>query len=126
MIEAFLADLGYVGTGPNSAYVFVLLTVCVGGWAAWRTGQAQAQSWAPAWPVVAYTAVLAAAVRFLHFALFSGPLLSPIDYLVDLSVLLSLALVGYRSRRAQQVTEQYPWLFERRGPLNWGPKRGVT
>ena len=68
-------------TAPTS---FVLLTVCIGGWAAWRTGQAQAQSWAPAWPVVAYTAVLAAAVRFLHFALFSGPLLSPIDYLVDL------------------------------------------
>lgn len=122
MIDAFLTAIGYETAGPNGAYVFILLTVLIGGWAAWRTGQAQAQSWAPTWPVVAYAAALACAVRFLHFALFSEPLLSPVNYFVDFIFLLAVALAGYRVRRVRHVTEQYPWLFQRSGPLGWKPR----
>jgi uncharacterized protein DUF6867 len=119
MIDTLLAAIGYETAGPNGAYVFILLTVLIGGWTAWRSGQAQAQSWGSTWPVVAYAAALAAAVRFLHFALFSEPLLSPRNYLVDFLFLLAVALIGYRVRRVRHVTEQYPWLFRRSGPLGW-------
>jgi hypothetical protein len=119
MIDAFLTAIGYETAGPNGAYVFILLTVLIGGWAAWRAGQAQAQSWGATWPVVAYAAALAGAVRFLHYALFSEPLLSPNNYLVDFVYLLTVAFIGYRVRRVRHVTEQYPWLFERSGPLGW-------
>ena len=122
MIDTLLAEIGYETVGPNGAYVFILLTVLIGGWTAWRAGQAQAQSWGSTWPVVAYAAVLAAAVRFLHFALFSEPLLAPMNYFVDFVFLLAVALIGYRVRRVRHVTEQYPWLFERSGPLGWKPR----
>ena len=73
MLEALLA----AGHEPTTAlYVFVLLTIVLGGGAAWRTGQAVAEGWGALWPVIAYTLLIAAAVRFLDYALFSGPLLS--------------------------------------------------
>lgn len=122
MIDTFLTAIEYETAGPNGAYVFILLTVLIGGWAAWRTGQAQAQSWGPTWPVIAYAALLAGAVRFLHFALFSEPLLSPVNYFADFIFLLAVALVGHRIRRVRHLTEQYPWLFERNGPLGWKPR----
>jgi hypothetical protein len=122
VLDTLLNAVGYETVGPNGAYVFLLVTVIIGGWAAWRTGQAQAQSWGPVWPVAAYIAVLAAAVRFLHFALFSEPLLAPINYVVDFLFLLAVALLGHRVRRVRHVTEQYPWLFERSGLFGWKAK----
>jgi hypothetical protein len=103
----------------NDFWVFVLLTVFMGGGAAWRTGQAVAESWGELWPVAAYTLLLAAAVRFLHYALFSGPLISAPHFAVDFGVLLVLALLGHRTRRARHMGEQYPWLVERSGVLGW-------
>ena len=53
-----------------SAWLFLLVTVLMGGWAAWMTGRACAVTWRP-WIVLAlYLVVLAAAVRFIHMALF--------------------------------------------------------
>ena len=56
--------------------VFVLLTLILGGGAAALTGRAIAATWRPWWHVVPLTLLLGAAVRFLHFALFGGTLLS--------------------------------------------------
>lgn len=104
---------------PTGVGVFLLLTVLMGGGAAWRTGQAVADSWGPLWPVLLYTALLAAAVRFLDYALFGGPLRDPVPYAVDALLLLAVALLGHRARRAQHMTDQYSWLFERAGLLSW-------
>ncbi|WP_072391858.1 DUF6867 family protein [Hyphomicrobium sp. CS1GBMeth3] len=119
MLDTVLSALGYADEGGNTFWHFVLLTLLIGGGAAWRTGQAVAQGWGPIWPVAAYTALLAAAIRFLHYALFGGTLLSLPSYLVDLAILLVVALVAYRARRTRHMTEQYPWVFERSGPLTW-------
>jgi hypothetical protein len=54
----------------NSIWVFVLLTLIIGGGAAALTGRAIASAWRPWWQVVGFALLLGAAVRFLHFALF--------------------------------------------------------
>ncbi len=119
MPHAFLTSLGYGGDSVQAVWHFALLTLLIGGGAAWRTGQAVAQGWGAAWPVAAYTALLAAAVRFLHYALFGGILLSLPGALVDFAILAVIALFGYRTRRTRHMMEQYPWMFERTSPLTW-------
>jgi hypothetical protein len=52
--------------------VFLLVTVILGGGAAALSGRAIALTWRPWWQVVAYSFILGAAVRFLHFSLFGG------------------------------------------------------
>jgi hypothetical protein len=106
-----------------SIWLFALVTVCMGGWAAWMTGRAVALTWRPVWQCVAATLVLAGAVRFFHFALFEGTLRSLHYYLVDAAVVTAIGLLGYRSTRARQMTTQYRWLYERTGPLSWREKR---
>ena len=56
--------------------VFLLVTVILGGGAAALSGRAIAETWRPWWQVVAYSFILGAAVRFFHFSLFGGTLLS--------------------------------------------------
>ena len=119
MIEAALSALGYSLPPGGGAAPFLLLTLALGGGAAWRTGQAVAQSWGALWPVAAYTLLIAAAVRFLHYALFGATLLSPLSFLIDAGLLLIAALVAYRVRRTRQMAEQYGWLFERSSLLTW-------
>jgi hypothetical protein len=105
-----------------SFWLFGLVTVAMGGWAAWMTAQAIAVTWRPVWQCVAAMLVLAAVVRFFHYALFHGTLLTLHYYLVDAAVLLAIGLVGYRYTRASQMTSQYRWLYERTGPLTWREK----
>jgi hypothetical protein len=109
----------------NDFWTFVLLTLLIGGGAAWRTGQAVAEGWGELWPVIAYTALLAAAIRFLHFALFGGPLLSLPHFGVDFAILSVIALLAHRVRRARHMCEQYPWLFVRVGPFGWRRRKGA-
>ena len=66
-----------------------LVTGAIGGGAAWLTGRATAATWRPFWHVVAYTLLLGCAVRFVHFALFDGTLISPASYAADTIYLLS-------------------------------------
>lgn len=119
MFETFLASLGYADDSAHTVWHFILLTLLIGGGAAWRTGQAVAQGWGALWPVAAYTALLAAGVRFLHYALFGGTLLSLPSFLFDFAVLAVIALAGHRARRTRHMTEQYPWIFQRSGPFIW-------
>lgn len=102
-----------------SAWLFVLVTVVLGGWSAWMTGRAIAGTWRPFWQVLLWSLPLALAVRFIHHALFEGTMLSARYYLVDLVVVLAIAALAFRYRRAQQMTSQYRWLYERTGPLTW-------
>ena len=82
----------------------------LGGAAAWKSGAAIAQTWRPIWLLPVYMLLLAAGVRFFHYALFGEKLLSLKSFLVDLLVLLVLAMAGYFTMRAGQMARQYAWL----------------
>ncbi len=105
--------------GPNGLWVFLLLTVIPGGAAAWATGRAIAGTWRPLWQVPVYGLLLAAAVRFLHFALFEEPLSAPGNFVVSAAVLLSATALGYRLERVRAMITQYDWLYAAAGRLGW-------
>lgn len=102
-----------------SIWLFLLVTVVMGGWAAWMTGKACAETWRGPLQTLAYIAILGLAVRFVHFALFHGTLLSLRYYLVDTLIIAAIGLVAWRVTRAGQMARQYWWLIERTGPLSW-------
>jgi len=107
----------------DSFWVFLFMTVMLGGGAAFQAGRAMASKWRPVWLTILYMVLLGLALRFFHFALFEGDLLS-LHYLVtDTLVLILAAMLGYRLTRVRQMTSQYPWLYERSGPLSWREKR---
>lgn len=108
----------------SSPGVFIGLTVIIGGGAAWLAGRALALKWRPLWQLFVYMLLLAAAVRFLHYALFEEPLLSLKSYIADATVLIIAALLGFRITRVKQMTTQYYWLYERAGPFFWRERRG--
>ena len=85
---------------------FLLVTVFLGGGAAYLVGRAIALTWAPLRLLIVYTALLTGAVRFIHYALFHGTLLSFQYFIVDLVVLAVLAALGYRITRAGQMASQ--------------------
>ena len=99
--------------------LFLLVTVVMGGGAAWLAGRAIAATWRPWWHVAFYMLILGAAVRFIHFALFEGTLLSPASYTADTLYLFVLGTLAWRMTRASQMATQYYWLYERTGPLTW-------
>jgi hypothetical protein len=72
--------------------------------------------------VVGYMLLLACAVRFAHFALGAGTLLSLPSYLVDAVYLAGVGALGWRITHTGQMVTQYPWLYERSGPLRWRAK----
>ncbi len=103
--------------------VFLVLTVIIGGGAAFLSGRGLARSWKPFRRVFVYMALLAAAIRFFHYALFDGALLSPYYYLVTYAVLLAAACLGFRMMRTTQMVTQYRWLYRRTSPLTWRDRR---
>jgi len=114
-IPEFLYEEGSFG-------VFVLVTVVLGGGAAALSGRAIAITWRPWGQVVAYSLILGVVVRFFHFALFGGTLLSPHYFLVDSAVCMAFALLGFRAARARQMVTQYRWLNRPEGLLRWRRK----
>ena len=103
----------------DSVGVFLLVTVALGGGAAWLMGRAVAGTWRPWWQIVVYSLMVAAAVRFIHFSLFEGTLLSPYYYTVDAAVCLIAGFVSFRATRASQMVRQYGWINARAGYFSW-------
>ncbi len=97
----------------------LFVTGILGGGAAWLSGRAIAGTWRPAWHVVGYMALLGAAIRFFHFALFDAELLSPLSYLADTLYVILVGGLAWRVTRAGQMARQYPWLYERTSPVTW-------
>ena len=110
----------------DSFGVFVLVTICLGGGAAWLSGRAIAATWRPWWHVAGYMMILAMVVRFLHFALFEGTMLSLHYYLIDAAVCLIIGFLGFRATRAGQMVTQYSWVFGRSGLLRWGRRTDLA
>jgi hypothetical protein len=103
----------------QNATHFALVTLVLGGGAAWLSGRAIARAWGAPWQVVVAAVLLGAAVRFIYFALLQGTLLSPISYIVDTLILLIAGMVAWRATWASQMLRQYPWLYVRTGLLSW-------
>jgi len=98
---------------------FLLVSLAMGGGAAWHTGKAVAKSWRPLSHLVLYCALLTAAVRFCHFALFNDDLFSPVTSAAEFLFLLAIAALGFRHVRRRQMSVQYGWMFTPAGPLSW-------
>jgi Domain of unknown function (DUF6867) len=93
----------------DSLGVFLLVTVFLGGGAAWLTGRAIAQTWRPWWSLLPYMLILGVAIRFFHVTLFNGTALSHY-YFVDTAVALLLAGLGFHLTRKAQMRRQYGFL----------------
>lgn len=106
---------------------FLLVTVFLGGGAAWLTGRATAITWTSWWTLVLYIVLLTLAARFIHFSLFHGSFFLPpatfgaaLYYsVIDFIILMAAAALGRQITRARQMSSQYHFLYERVGPLNW-------
>lgn len=105
-----------------SIWQFFFVTCLLGGWAAWMTGRACAQTWRPHLALFFYILGLGLGVRFIHHALFEGTMFSLQYYLVDTVVLMILAFLGYQYTRTNQMVRQYNWLYEKVSPLSWKSK----
>ncbi len=105
-----------------SVWLFLLVTVIMGGWAAWRAGNAIAKAWKPSWTLIPYMLMLGLAVRFIHFALFEATLLSLHYYLVDTAVITVFAWLGWRHERTNAMARQYAFAFEKAGLFTWRRK----
>jgi hypothetical protein len=106
----------------QSALLFILVTIAMGGAAAFQMGRATAQTWRPLAVVPIYALMLTLGVRFLHFALFEGTLLSLQYFIVDFIVVLAFAALGFRMKRSEQMRTQYSFAFAGAGPFNWRRK----
>ncbi len=102
-----LATLLYEESSPG---VFLLVSIVMGGGAAWLAGRAVAHTWRAPWHLVGYMLILGGAVRFIHFALFDGTLLSLHYYAVDTVIALALARAGFAFTRRRQFGRQYGFL----------------
>jgi len=110
----------------GSVAVFLLLTIVLGGGAAFLAGRTLAKEWRPIGLLLFYMLPLSAGVRFLHFALYEHELFSGFEFFSHTLILMAFALLGYRLKRVDQMITQYPWLYERSGPLAWRSKTQKT
>src|SRR5438874_11453333 len=97
----------------RALFVFVLATVLMGGGAAWLAGRAMALAWRPWWRVALPMLLLGLAVRFIHYAVFRGMLLSLPHYLLDAAACLGFGLISFRVTRVGQMVTRYDWINER-------------
>lgn len=102
--------------------IFLIMTIILGGGAAFLAGRSLAAGWKPLWLLFLYMIPFTAGMRFLHFALFNVTLTSLHYFLTDGLIFVLFALLGYRLMRVNQMTSQYPWLYEKAGPLAWKAK----
>ncbi|HSV01321.1 MAG TPA: hypothetical protein VLI91_14570 [Roseiarcus sp.] len=106
---------------PYGLLTFILITLVLGGAGAWATGRAIAKTWRPLAMLAPYMIFLAAAVRFLHYALYGEPLLSLPLFISAFVWTFAVSALGYRAMRAKQMATQYSWAYESSG-LNWRAK----
>jgi hypothetical protein len=105
-----LTGLLFTEDGGRTLFVFLGLSVVLGGGAAFSTGRALAKHWRPFWLAPLAMLPLAAGVRFLHYALFDEPLISLRGFAADYGVVLGLAFLGFRLARKSQMKRQYGWI----------------
>lgn len=103
----------------NSLLTFAILTVIMFGGAAFLMGQAVARTWRPAWQLVPYSILMQQFERFLDWSLLDGDWEAVGGQLVSFGVIVGLAFLAYRLTLTNKMVNQYPWIYERAGPLGW-------
>lgn len=103
----------------ESVLLFLLITVLIGGWMSWRTGRALAGAWKSVWLLIPSALALGLGVRFLHFALFEGTLLSAHYWAVDAASCLLFGWLGWRFERAGVMARQYAFAYRRDTPFRF-------
>ncbi len=103
----------------ESVFQVVFVTLVLGGGCALLAGRAIASTWRNIAVAIAAAFPMAAAVRFVHYALFNETLLAPKSYLLELLILLVVICLSFQRTRAVQMVRQYYWLYEQHGPLGW-------
>lgn len=123
---------------------FALLGLVLGGAAGLTAGRALALAWRSFAVAPFFMVLLAAAVGFLHYALFGLSAIPLYDigaalrslgadapaamarlgrdcvYWAGLCLMLTgFAFLGYRAERARQMAQRYGWMFERAGFFGW-------
>jgi hypothetical protein len=98
----------------------ILLLILFGP--AFLAGRAIARRWNPWWHAALWMLPYAAALQFLHYALFHRDLLSLSGYLTMLAGAVVVAVLGHRLTRVRQMAAQYPWLYQTAGPFSWRRK----
>ena len=107
--------------GAESGPYFAVTVVVFGG-AAFLTGRALAQNWRPAWQILPAAALLAAGDRFLLHTLYGAEFAGFVGFSIAVAILAAIAAIAYYFIRAHRMVQQYPWLYERRGPFGWHQK----
>lgn len=106
----------------NGFLSFLILTVILGGSAAYMSGRAVAVQWKTVQLLAFYSFLLSLAIRFLHFALFEARLISIKLFLIDFIILFAIGMLGYRLTRVSQMVNQYRWKYQRTGVFWWKDK----
>jgi len=103
----------------DTLFHFVLVTLIMGGWAAWMTGKACGSAWSRYPTLFIYLTLLTCAIRFLHQAPFGGNMFSPYHFVVDFIVIQVIGWLSYRLKVANQMASRYGWMFQKSGALSW-------
>ncbi len=106
----------------QNPFIFLILTVLLGGGAAYMAGRSVAQGWKSPWLLFVYMLIFTCGVRFLHFALFQSELTSLQYYVSHGLIIQALAFFGFRSTMARQMAEKYPFAYERTSLVTWRAK----
>jgi hypothetical protein len=106
---------GWLYPQTDGALLAFCLLTALGFLASIATGRSFAASWSPLWLIIPSMIALAAAVHFLHYALFQEDLFNGYYYGVTFVILLIGAALGYRAKRASQMGTQYRWMFYTEG-----------
>ena len=117
--KAGSAEMDRLYAGETIGHVILVDPLCSAAAARWLSGRAIAATWRPPWQVAIAMLLIAAAARFIHFALFQGDLLSSAVLRGRRCIFLILGLLAWRMPRAAQMVRQYPWLYARTSPLSW-------
>lgn len=106
----------------DNVWIFLILTVIVGGGAAFMAGRNLAIGWKSPWALFVYMLIFTCGVRFLHFALFKNDLFSLQYYISHGLIVQGAALLGFRTTMARQMVAKYPFAYERTSLLGWRAK----
>src|SRR3546814_18385385 len=68
---------------------------------------------------LAYSVLIAMADRFLLFALRDASLLDPVGFALALVMFSTITALAFRWNQMDKMISQYPWLYERAGPMRW-------
>ncbi len=102
---------------------FIILTVILFGGAGFLMGQAVANTWRSPWQLLPYSALLTLFERFLAWSLLGSDFASPGGLISSMVVIFGMAYLAYRLTLTSKMVTQYPWIYERAGPLAWRERR---